>query len=115
MVLIMVRSVPTSLKGELSRWLMELLPGVFLGHVSALVREALWERCRSGAGRGGCILVYPFPNEQGFRAHTHGTLPCEIVDYEGLYLVRTQPRARAVRAEESTGLSADPAAALPEE
>lgn len=88
MVLILVRKVPTSLKGELSRWLMEPLPGVFLGHVSRLVRDGLWRRCQERVGPGGVILVYPWPNEQGFRVETCGDLPREIIDWEGLYLVR---------------------------
>jgi CRISPR-associated protein Cas2 len=86
--MILVRNVPTSLKGELSRWLMEPLPGVFLGHVSAIVRDALWDKCREKCGKGGCILLYPWPSEQGFRAFTYGNLPRDIVDHEGLYLVR---------------------------
>lgn len=88
MILILVRKVPTSLKGELSRWLMEPMPGVFLGHVSQIVREYLWERCLDKVRKGGAILVYPWPNEQGFRIRSCGEMPREIVDYEGLYLAR---------------------------
>ena len=34
--------VPQSLRGELTRWLLELKAGVFVGRVSAMVRERLW-------------------------------------------------------------------------
>lgn len=92
MVLILVRKVPTSLKGELSRWLMEPIPGVFLGHVSALVRDGLWKRCQEKVGKGGAILVHPWRNEQGFLLATCGELPREIIDWEGLYLARKHPK-----------------------
>ena len=47
MVVMIMESVPVSLRGELSRWLIEPHPGVFLGHLTAMVRDRLWERaCR---------------------------------------------------------------------
>lgn len=89
MVLILLENAPVSLRGQLSRWLMELRPGVFLGTVSALVRDELWELCRTRLGRGGgCMLLHPAQNEQGFSIRTVGTLSREIVDLDGLSLVR---------------------------
>jgi CRISPR-associated protein Cas2 len=88
MVVIILEKVSTTLKGDLSRWLMEIRPGVFLGHVSALVRDALFERCRERIRDGGVMMVAPAQTEQGFRIWTAGNLSREIVDYEGLYLAR---------------------------
>lgn len=95
MVVMILEKVPTSLKGELSRWLMEVRPGVFLGHVSALVREALFERCRSKMRDGGVMMIASAQTEQGFRVWAVGNLSREIVDVEGLYL----PRQRRVEKE----------------
>jgi CRISPR-associated protein Cas2 len=88
MVVIILEKAATSLRGELSRWLMEIRPGVFLGHVSALVREALFERCRERIRDGGVIMIAPAQTEQGFRIWVAGNLSREIVDFEGLYLAR---------------------------
>jgi len=88
MVVIILEKVPTALKGDLSRWLTEIRPGVFLGHVSALVREALFERCRARMRDGGVVMIAPAQTEQGFRVWTAGNLTREIVDHEGLYLAR---------------------------
>ena len=88
MLMIILESPPRSLKGELSRYLMEPKAGVFLGHVSALVRDALWEKCKSKIRDGGAILIYSYPTEQGFKVDTCGTLTREIIDHEGLYFVR---------------------------
>jgi len=88
MVLIILENVPASLKGELSRWLMEIKAGVFLGRVSAIVRESLWERCNSGLRDGGCLLIHNAPTEQGFTVRSAGNLSRELVDHDGLYLLR---------------------------
>lgn len=88
MVVMILEKVPTSLKGELSRWLTEIKPGVFLGHVSALVREALFERCCARMRDGGVIMIAPAQTEQGFRIRSAGNLSKEIIEHEGLYLTR---------------------------
>ena len=41
MVMLLERVSP-GLRGELTRWLLELKAGVFVGRVSAMVRERLW-------------------------------------------------------------------------
>lgn len=89
MVLLILERSPASLRGELSRWMMELKPGVFLGTVSALVRDELWDTCKSRIGhRGGCLLVHPAQTEQGFAIKTHGVLTRAPIDCEGLWLLR---------------------------
>lgn len=89
MVLVVLERAPDSLRGELSRWLMELRPGVFLGTVSALVRDELWEICRKRTVRkGGCMLIHSAQTEQGFAVRTHGALTRTPVEHEGIWLLR---------------------------
>jgi CRISPR-associated protein Cas2 len=88
MVLIVLEKVPSSLRGELSRWLMELKTGVFLGKVSALVREELFQLCAKKMTDGGFYMVHSWPSEQGFIVRSAGTVSREVVDYDGLQLVR---------------------------
>lgn len=45
MVIMTLEKVPKSLRGELSRWMVEIQTGVFVGKLSALVRDLLWEKC----------------------------------------------------------------------
>ena len=45
MVVIILEKVSPALRGELTRWLIEPHPGVFVGHVSGMVRDRLWEKC----------------------------------------------------------------------
>lgn len=81
--------VPVSLRGELTRWLVEPRAGVFVGNVSADVRDRLWERACTGRGTGAGVLLHRAPTEQGFAVHVCGEPGREIVDFEGLTLVRT--------------------------
>lgn len=87
MVLILER-VPPGLRGELTRWLLEPKAGVFVGRVSALVRDKLWEKARAQARGGGCLMIYASNNEQGYKIESWGRSSRLVEDFEGLLLVR---------------------------
>lgn len=87
MVVLILENAPTSLRGELTRWLLEPRAGVFVGSISAMVREKLWEKVCKAAPEGGAMLLYRAQTEQGFRIETHGEPTRRIVDMEGLQLV----------------------------
>jgi len=57
MVIMVLESVPTSLRGELTRWMAEVQTGVFVGAIGALVRDLLWEKCRAKLRDGRCCQV----------------------------------------------------------
>lgn len=87
MVLILER-VPPGLRGELTRWLLEPKAGVFVGRVSAMVRDRLWEKACGQAGDGCCVLIHGSDNEQGLRMRTFGRTARTVEDFEGLLLIR---------------------------
>jgi CRISPR-associated protein Cas2 len=83
-----LENAPTSVRGELTRWMLELRAGVFVGNVSAAVRDALWkmvcEKLRGGAG----LLVCNAANEQGFDIRYCGATSRTVEDFDGLLLIR---------------------------
>ena len=87
MVLILERVTP-SLRGELTRWMLEPKAGVFVGKVSAMVRDKLWEKACKHAKNGGCLLIYSNNNEQGYSIRSWGETSRTVEDFEGLFLVR---------------------------
>lgn len=89
MVVIILEKVPASLRGELTRWLLELKTGVFVGKVSAMVRDRLWENVCAGSRGGAAMLIHSTDNEQGFAMRMWGPTSRTVVDFEGLSLVRT--------------------------
>ena len=91
MVVMILEKVPTSLRGELTRWLIEPHTGVFVGHVNARVRDRLWEKCRENKRAGGIVQIWATNTEQRFDIRMAGTTTRDVVDYEGLKLIRVPP------------------------
>lgn len=88
MVVLVLERAPVSRRGELTRWLLEVRAGVFVGDVSALVRDKLWELVEQKVRGGAALLIHNAETEQSFAMRLHGELSRDIVEYEGLYLVR---------------------------
>lgn len=86
MIVLVLSACPPGLRGFLTRWLMEISAGVFVGNVSARVRELLWERVVEMTRTGRAILVCPANNEQrlSYRIHGHHWQP---IDVEGVTLM----------------------------
>src|SRR5574344_862445 len=96
MIVITLTDCPISLRGDLTKWLLEINAGVFVGKVSARVRDNLWERVVKNVKNGRATLVYSTNNEQrmDFRIHHSEN---EIIDFDGLKLVLKPSRARTKR------------------
>ncbi len=88
MVVIILEKVSTSLRGELTRWLIEPHPGVFVGHVSGMVRDRLWDKCCERLRDGGVVQMWSTNNEQRFAIRAAGDTRREVIDCEGLNLIR---------------------------
>lgn len=87
MAVLVLTACPSGLRGDLSRWLMEIAPGVFVGHVSARVRDLLWARVVGFIKEGRAIMVHSARNEQhmAFKVHQPDWKP---VDCDGLELIK---------------------------
>ncbi len=87
MMMIVLQNVPKRLHGELTRWLLEPFPNVFIGHVSARVRDFLWEKCKKECKNGSVVQAWNTNNEQRFTMRMDGNVKRSVVDMEGLQLV----------------------------
>lgn len=87
MVVMTLEKVPDALKGELSRWLIEVQTGVYVGNLSATVRDLLWDKVVQHARSGRCTQLYRSNNEQGFVIRMHGEARRKLVDIEGYQLI----------------------------
>ena len=88
MVVVILEKVPTSVRGELTRWMLELKAGVFIGDITALVRDTLWKMVCSKVKEGSAILVHNAACEQGFTMKFFGDMSREIQEFDGLKLIR---------------------------
>ncbi len=88
MTVIILERVPASLRGELTRWMLEPRTGVFVGRLPAIVRDKLWEGVCHHLRGGGAVLVQSADTEQGYTFRVWGEPRREIVDFEGIWMVR---------------------------
>jgi CRISPR-associated protein Cas2 len=88
MLILILEKVPVGLRGELTRWMLEPKAGVFVGTVSGMVRERLWEKVSKESRGGSGLMIHSDNKEQGFSIRILGEPRRQVVDFEGLFLVR---------------------------
>lgn len=88
MTIMILERVSPGLRGELTRWMLEPKAGIFVGTLSGMVRDKLWEKACHGANGGACTLIHGAANEQGFAVRQWGETTRIVEDFEGLQLVR---------------------------
>lgn len=110
MTVLILTAVPPGLRGHLTRWLLEISPGVFVGHISTRVRDLLWQRTLDHAGQGKAIMAYTTRNEQRFTFKVSGN-DWRPVDFDGVTLIRrhNEPRVtKALRDQRKPQFTAEP-------
>ena len=95
-MMFITENVPSGLKGELTRWMLQLRSGVFIGTLSSLVGEKLWKKIQEKQGKGGAIWVKGTNNEQKFKIFKSGTTNWSVSDFEGLQLI-THPNKKSIK------------------
>ena len=95
MLVMTLERVPPALRGELTRWLIEVQTGVYVGSVSATVRDLLWDKCVQHARTGRCTQMFRSNNEQGFAVRMYGEQKRKLVDIGGYTLVAIQDARHA--------------------
>lgn len=86
MVLVLT-ACPTGLRGQLTRWLLEISPGVYVGNLNIRLRDSIWMQTVDMIKSGRAIMVETDRNEQGLKFRVHNN-DWEPVDLDGLQLIR---------------------------
>lgn len=94
MTVLILTAVPPGLRGHLTRWLLEVSPGVFIGHISTRVRDMLWQRTIEHTEGGRAIMAYTARNEQRFAFKVSGQ-DWRPVDFDGITLIGRQKEPKA--------------------
>src|ERR1700676_1446025 len=102
MLVMILEKLPPSLRGALSRWLIEVRPGIFLGSPSQRVRDELWKKSTNRPPLGYVLQIWSSPTPQGFVYRAYGTSKRELIDYEGIALVTVQRNIRKKKDSEHT-------------
>ncbi|WP_431868136.1 type I-E CRISPR-associated endoribonuclease Cas2e [Nocardiopsis eucommiae] len=88
MVVISTTAVPPHVRGALTRWMVEPQAGLYIGTMAARVRDRLWELVSESVEEGSAVCAHPTDNEQRFVVKTAGESRREVVDFDGLQLIR---------------------------
>jgi CRISPR-associated protein Cas2 len=88
-VFVLERATPSA-RGELTRWCLEVRPGVFVGSVSGEVRERLWAMLVASHTVGAVTMIRSVPGEQRFALRSHGDPGRTVTEWDGLQLI-TRP------------------------
>lgn len=94
MIVITLTDCPPALRGDLTKWLQEINTGVYVGKVSARVREHIWKRVKENAKSGKATMVFTAHNEQGMDFRVHNT-NWDPIDFDGIKLMLRPSPARA--------------------
>lgn len=105
MTVVVLTVVPAGLRGHLTRWMLEISAGVYVGFVTTRVRDLLWLRIVEMGGDGRAIMVYAARNEQrlAFKVHKHHWEP---VDFDGVQLMRRPTDSSKTQGFRKSGWSA---------
>lgn len=87
MTVLILENVPAGFRGEITQWLLEVKAGVFIGNISAAVRERLWNKVKQKTDVGAGLIVYSAQTEQGFLMDMFNTPKRKVVDMEGLCFI----------------------------
>ena len=86
MIVITMTNCPKKLRGDMSKWLFEVSTGVYVGNLSAKVRDALWDRICNNVKDGQVTMIYSAQNEQHFDFRVHNTTR-KVRDFDGIKLM----------------------------
>jgi len=86
LTVITISNVPTSLRGDLSKWMQEIATGVYIGNFNVRVREKLWERVKQNVRNGEATLSFAYRNEIGYQFETYNSQKV-VINYEGIPFV----------------------------
>ena len=110
MIVLHLTDCPISLRGDLTKWLLEIASGVFVGQVSTRVRDELWSRVKEHCRNGRAVLVFNTNGEQQLDFHVHGDT-WEPIDFDGIKLMlrpsskRLKSRINDAQSKKSSGFS----------
>jgi CRISPR-associated protein Cas2 len=91
MLVVVTENVPPRLRGRLAVWLLEVRSGVYVGDVSARVRDMIWDNLVEGTEDGNVVMAWSTNNDSGFEFQTLGTNRRIPVEWDGLQLVSFNP------------------------
>jgi CRISPR-associated protein Cas2 len=91
MLVIVLENAPPRLRGRLAVWLLEVRAGVYIGDVSARVREMIREQVQLGLEEGNAVMAWRTNTEAGYDFETFGVNRRIPKEMDGVKLISFLP------------------------
>jgi len=88
MCVVVTEAVPDRLRGRLAVYMLEVRAGVYVGNLSAKVREMIWGYICDLADCGNVVQVWATNTESGFDLVTYGQNRRIPIEIDGIKLVK---------------------------
>jgi len=88
MMVIVLISAPSAVKGFVSRYLMEVSSSTYIGSVPKNIREDLWEFVCENIKNGQALLLYSFNNAQGYEIMSTNFSNRVVTELDGVMLMK---------------------------
>ena len=86
-VMVVLSDCPAKLRGDMTKWFIEINTGVYVGNMNARIRDELWDRITENIGHGHATMVFNTTGEQHLDFRVHNSY-WEPVDFDGIKLMR---------------------------
>ena len=90
---ITLKKTPSSLRGDLTKWMQEIDTGVYIGNFNSKVRKELWKRVIENVKEGEATICYASRNEIGYDFKTNSK-DISIIDFDGIPLVMVDKKEK---------------------
>lgn len=107
-IVVAIEDAPPRLRGRLSLWLVEVRSGVYVGSVTARLRDMIWDNVVAGCRRGSGVMVWPSSSRANcFRMRTTGENRRVPVQVDGLWFTALEPQTPPVDSPTTIGDSGE--------
>lgn len=89
MVVFILENASEKLRGILTRWMIEIKIGVFVGSMNSMVRDKLWDMIPDYVAKGA-LMIFSCNNEQGYQIKMLGEPSRSVIDLDGFQLIKVQ-------------------------
>jgi CRISPR-associated protein Cas2 len=101
MLVIVLENVLPKLRGRIAVFMIEVRAGVYVGDISAKVREMLWSQIEHLTADGNAVMIWSTNNEAGYDFRTYGPNRRIPIDFDGMKLVSFLPPPSETKSSDS--------------
>ncbi len=85
-VIVVLSDCPPKLRGDMTKWFIQVNTGVYVGNMNPRIRDGLWQRITENIGHGHATMVFSAQGEQHMDFYVHNAY-WNPIDFDGIKLM----------------------------